>query len=135
MRFSQADVEMARRYYEEKLKITLGPYELKEEMMDNPQRQGDFVVIDVRNREGYEQEHIPGAINIPESELQEHLGEIPTDKELILYCWTTVCHLAAHAGLTLANNGYFAREMDGGIAEWKNYGYPVESGGVMAKTA
>lgn len=123
----QADVELSRKHFEEKLKITLGPVEMKH-LLDDPRERNNFVLVDVRNRDGYREEHIPGAISIPEETLQNRLNELPKDKDIIVYCWTLTCHLAAHAGLTLAQNGYFAREMEGGIEEWKRNGMPVEKG-------
>lgn len=125
--FTREDVELSRRYFEQKLKLTLGPVEMKE-MMDDPALRDRFMLIDVRNREGYAKEHVPGAVNIPEGELESRLDEIPRDKEVIVYCWTLVCHLAARGALKLANNGYFVRELEGGIQQWKAYEMPVESG-------
>lgn len=127
MTFTQSDVELSRKHFEERLKVTLGPVELQH-LMEDPQYRGRVVLVDVRNRDGYQKEHIPGAVNIPEEELESRLNEIPRDKEVIVYCWTLVCHLAAHAGLTLANHGYFARELEGGIDQWKVYNMPIESG-------
>lgn len=125
--FGVADVELAKKHFEEKLKVTLGPVELKH-LMDDPKAWGNVLLIDVRSKEGYQKEHVPGAVNIPEEELEARLGEIPKDKEIIVYCWTLTCHLAAHAGLTLANQGYFVRELEGGIEEWKANEMSVESG-------
>lgn len=125
--FSQSDIELSRKHFEEKLKVTLGPVGL-EEMMKDPKKKDSFLVIDVRNRGGYRKEHIPGAINIPEEEIENRLNEIPKDKEIIVYCWTLVCHLAASAALTLAKNGYFVRELEGGIQQWKEYEMPLEHG-------
>jgi rhodanese-related sulfurtransferase len=122
---SPADIELSRKHFEERLKVTLGPVELQE-LMDEDR--GSFTLVDVRSKEGYQQEHIPSAINIPESELESRLQEIPKDKPVVVYCWTLVCHLAAHAGLKLAEHGYFARELEGGIQEWKHYKMPLAQG-------
>ncbi len=127
--FTPADIEMAKRHFENRLKITLGPVELQHKM-EEAQIGKDFILIDVRNRDGFREEHIPGAVNIPEDELENRLNEIPRDKEVIVYCWTLVCHLAAHAGLTLANHGYFVRELEGVIQQWKEYQMPIERGEV-----
>jgi NADPH-dependent 2,4-dienoyl-CoA reductase/sulfur reductase-like enzyme len=43
-------------------------------------------IIDVREKNEYEQSHIIGAINLPLSELRERLDEIPTDKTVYLHC-------------------------------------------------
>lgn len=49
---------------------------------------GNAVLIDVRQPSEYRAGHIIGAINIPLRELDEHLSDIPTDKEIVLYCST-----------------------------------------------
>jgi 3-mercaptopyruvate sulfurtransferase SseA len=43
----------------------------------------DVLIIDVRNARSFERETIPGAINIPLEELEEHLKSIPKDKLLV----------------------------------------------------
>ncbi|CAH2215434.1 FAD-dependent oxidoreductase [Tepidibacter aestuarii] len=43
-------------------------------------------IIDVREKDEYEQSHVIGAINLPLSEFRERLDEIPTDKPLYLHC-------------------------------------------------
>ena len=44
------------------------------------------VWIDVRSKDAYDQSHIPGAINIPLSELPNHFTKLPPRKFLITYC-------------------------------------------------
>ena len=47
------------------------------------------VIIDVREPEEYEADHVDGAINIPPSEIlagAKQLANIPKDTELVLYC-------------------------------------------------
>jgi hypothetical protein len=48
--------------------------------------QGQAVLIDVRSKASYDQEHARGALSMPETEIDAHLNELPRDKELILYC-------------------------------------------------
>ena len=43
-------------------------------------------IMDVREKNEYEQGHVMGAINIPLSELRDRLDEIPIDKSLYIYC-------------------------------------------------
>ncbi len=49
---------------------------------------GNALLIDVRQPSEYRTGHIIGAVNIPLRELDEHLSDIPTDKEIVLYCST-----------------------------------------------
>ena len=44
------------------------------------------LIIDVRAKENYDQGHITGAINIPESDLDARVKEVPKDKLVIAYC-------------------------------------------------
>jgi rhodanese-related sulfurtransferase len=43
-------------------------------------------VFDARSRAAYDQEHVPGAISLPLSELAERLDEVPRDRLAIFYC-------------------------------------------------
>ncbi|HMK43028.1 MAG TPA: rhodanese-like domain-containing protein [Dissulfurispiraceae bacterium] len=44
-----------------------------------------YVLLDVRQPAEYEADHLPGAINIPISELQAHLHELPLNKKILVY--------------------------------------------------
>lgn len=48
--------------------------------------QGKAVVVDVRGTEIYKQEHIKGALDIPEAQLIARAGELPKDKLIVFYC-------------------------------------------------
>lgn len=48
--------------------------------------QGKAVVVDVRGDAMYNQEHIKGSLNIPESQIASRAGELPKDKLIVLYC-------------------------------------------------
>jgi rhodanese-related sulfurtransferase len=49
---------------------------------------GDFLFVDTRNAEQFEQSTIPGAINIEWRDVLGRIDEIPTDKKVILFCNT-----------------------------------------------
>ncbi len=45
------------------------------------------ILLDVRNPDEIEQEGaLPGSLHIPLGELSEHLGRIPADKKIFIYC-------------------------------------------------
>lgn len=89
---------------------------------------GDAAVIDVRPPEEFAAGHVPGAVSIPLSELQQRLGELPTDVEIIAYCRGPYCVLAPDALATLRANGFAARRLEDGFPEWRLAGLPVEVG-------
>lgn len=46
----------------------------------------EVMVIDVRNPEEFEQQHIPGAVNIPLSDLPARLSSLPKHHYLVTAC-------------------------------------------------
>lgn len=47
---------------------------------------GEVVLLDVRSRVSYANEHARGAVNIPLEEVGMRAGELPTDKWVVTYC-------------------------------------------------
>jgi len=89
-------------------------------------RDGLVTVLDVRPREEYESGHLPGAINIPLGELEEHLDELDTSHEIVAYCRGPHCVLAFDAVAKLRKEGLQAKRLEGGFPEWQLKGLPVE---------
>jgi rhodanese-related sulfurtransferase/biotin operon repressor len=83
-------------------------------------------VIDVRPVEEFDAGHVPGAINVPLSTLQEYLDELDTTQEIVAYCRGPHCVLAFDAVAELRKRGMAARRMEDGFPEWKHAGLPVE---------
>ncbi len=50
------------------------------------EQQKDIFILDVRNPNEYAAAHYAGAINIPVAELKDRLGEVPTDKMILIHC-------------------------------------------------
>lgn len=46
----------------------------------------DAVLLDVRSAEEYRAGHLPGALNIPHTELRDRLSEIPAGRPILTYC-------------------------------------------------
>jgi len=84
-------------------------------------------VLDVRSPEEYQSGHLPGAINVPLAELENHLSKFNTDQEIVAYCRGPHCILAFDAVAQLREKGLNARRLDGGLPEWKLEGLPVET--------
>ena len=47
---------------------------------------GEALIVDVRDRQSYDQAHAEGALSIPLDELPQRLGELPKELEIITYC-------------------------------------------------
>lgn len=85
------------------------------------------VVLDVRTPGEFEAGHIPGAINIPHTEVASRLGEIEPFRG-----WDVVVHCksggrAARAEQVLADAGFErVLHLEGDIVGWASGGYPIE---------
>lgn len=69
---------------------------------------GEYI-LDVRERNEYEDGHIHGAINIPLSEIRDRIDEIPRDKEVFIHCKSgqrsyNACLLLQHLGYKTVYN-------------------------------
>ena len=87
---------------------------------------GLVTVLDVRPVEEFNAGHVPGAINVPLSELEHHLEDLSPDQEIVAYCRGPHCILAFDAVAKLRKSGRQARRMEDGFPEWKLAGLPVE---------
>jgi len=91
-------------------------------------RRGEVTVLDVRPAEEYRAAHIPGAVSVPLKELEERLGSLPRDRDVVAYCRGPYCVLAPEAVKLLRARGYRAVALDDGVAEWRARGLPVAAG-------
>ena len=57
---------------------------LEEVLNDNKPK----ILIDVRKKEDYEKETIPGAVNVYYKELFRYAFRLPKDKRIYLFCYT-----------------------------------------------
>jgi adenylyltransferase/sulfurtransferase len=88
---------------------------------------GEAVLVDVRENWEWMTSRIPGATLIPMSELPRRIGEIPTDRPVIVYC--AVGQRSATVVEALRQMGHDrAYNIAGGIVAWMNGQYPVEAG-------
>ncbi|MBR5969509.1 MAG: rhodanese-like domain-containing protein [Lachnospiraceae bacterium] len=89
----------------------------------------EYTILSVRQAEDYAKGHIAGAMNIPFGKgMQESFSEIPTDKPVIVYCYTG--QTASQVMAVLRMLGYEAYNLNGGMGKedgfgWLENGYPV----------
>ncbi len=116
------------KYYENKLKYEMDPSDLFD-AINNSEK---IVVIDARKPQGFESEHIPGAINFPHRTMNEESTK-QLDKNIlyVTYCDGVGCNASTRAALNLAQLGFRVKELTGGIKWWKFDGYAIE--GIKAK--
>jgi rhodanese-related sulfurtransferase len=96
----------------------------REELLDRL-RCGAATVLDVRPEDEFTSGHLPDALNIPLSQLERRLAELPPDKEIVAYCRGPWCVLSFEAVALLRERGYRARRLEEGFPEWKTAGLPT----------
>ncbi|ATY83884.1 ArsR family transcriptional regulator [Kyrpidia spormannii] len=92
---------------------------LSAEELDTLVKDPDVVVLDVRPRDEYEFDHIPGAWSVPLEELEQKMAELPKDKQIVAYCRGRYCLFAAEAVQILRRHGYRAIRVEQGVREWR----------------
>jgi NADPH-dependent 2,4-dienoyl-CoA reductase/sulfur reductase-like enzyme/rhodanese-related sulfurtransferase len=83
-------------------------------------------VVDVREPDEFAAGHIPGAHNLPLSQLRERHHELPSDQPLALYCG--VGQRAYYGTRFLLQHGYRAANLSGGYTTYR----ALVDGGVIA---
>lgn len=98
-------------------------------------KNGEAVLIDVREPDEFKSEHIPCAVSLPLAKLHDIFPDLqlPAGRKVIFQCHAgtrsgKAC--MAMAGLGSPDAFY---SLDGGIAAWKNAGLPVITSGDSAK--
>jgi rhodanese-related sulfurtransferase len=89
-------------------------------------QQGAFF-LDVRSQEEWDQFHIAGSTLIPLGQLQNRLGELPKNKDIVVVC------LSGHRALSgtdiLRQAGFkHVSCLTGGLQAWMDANYPIQQG-------
>ncbi|ODT07330.1 MAG: ArsR family transcriptional regulator [Mesorhizobium sp. SCN 65-20] len=89
--------------------------------------EGLVTVIDVRPADEFALGHLPGALNVPLSQLEERLSDLQPDREIVAYCRGPWCVMSFEAVALLRKRGFQARRVEDGLPEWRAAGLPVET--------
>lgn len=105
------------RYVNEVSSMTITPKALFNNLDDNYTTNDPFI-ISIRSSEHYESGHVPGATNIPAGSLfdEGNLETLPTDKQIVVYCYTG--QGAGHVSALLSINGYDTISLKFGMCSW-----------------
>jgi rhodanese-related sulfurtransferase len=118
--------EVAAGHFLSRLSLETDPADVHADMAAG--REG-FVLVDARSREAYRERHVPGAVSLPQREIDAGtVAALSHDDVVVVYCWGPHCNGAARGAAKLAALGFRVKEMIGGIDGWRREGLPVATG-------
>ena len=92
-------------------------------------RPDDLIILDVRERDAYEEGHVPGAKQLPRGQLELRVNQDLPDptRRIVVYC--ELGRISTLATATLRELGFQrAVALDGGMKAWREAGYPLKAG-------
>ncbi len=110
-------------FYASKLSYEIDSWDLKEKLRCKE----NVVVIDSRNKESFQTEHIPGATHIPHTKMNKlTTSELNPNALIVVYCDGIGCNASTKGALNMTKLGFNVRELIGGLEWWKREEYPTE---------
>jgi len=117
-------------YYQGKLAFEIDSWDLLKALENGD----DVVPLDTRQTAGFDNEHIPGAVNIPHRTMNEATtAHLDKSKTYVCYCDGIGCNASTKGALNMTRLGFKVKELTGGIEWWKFDGYPTEGTSVSAE--
>lgn len=110
--------------------VHVSPHSLRKKMAEGKE---DFVLVDLRSGEEYEEEHIAGAISIPAyinrdtadygavDRIVAAFRALPESKDVIVYCYSIPCMTGRKIGKMLAEHGIYVKHLGIGWNEWRHF--------------
>ena len=87
------------------------------------EQEKDYIILDVRSQEEFDQGHIPGAILIPDTEIEARAEKELQDKDQLILVYCRSGRRSKLAAESLVKLGYTNIREFGGIIDWP---YEVE---------
>lgn len=107
-------------FYEEKLAYEIDSWDLYDQLNNKT----NLKVIDARSTEAYNEERIPGAINIPHRSMDEQsTAYLDKNTLYVSYCDGIGCNASTKGALNMSKLGFKVKELLGGLDWWKRDGY------------
>jgi rhodanese-related sulfurtransferase len=104
-----------------------------EELLRKIEKSDSFVLVDALAPMVYAHSHLPGAINLPPSDIDvaRVARRIPDPQtEIVVYCSSPDCEDSVATAQRLRQLGYSnVRHYPGGKNEWRDAGLPLERAG------
>ena len=112
-------INLYQQYYNLENAVSVSPYDYVGELSSGT---GKTLLVDLRNKKDYETAHFQGSVNIPAEELSPEqviaaFKDLPREKTVVAFCYSSYCMLARKTGKLLADNGIYVKHLNVGWAE------------------
>lgn len=88
----------------------------------------DLIVVDLREKDAFDQGHVPGARHLPRGQLELRVNSEFPDPTVRLVTCCEFGKISTLAAATLRDLGFMrAAALDGGMKAWREAGYPLEA--------
>lgn len=100
------------------------------ELRKMKQNQPNLLLVNVLSRDQFEEEHIPGSINVP-LETDNFIAEMETrsgtkERPIVVYCASKECTASPTAARKLEEAGFKnIHDYEGGVKAWSEAGLPT----------
>ncbi len=100
--------------------------EISPQDADSKSQAGEAVIIDVRDKDEWDEEHIPDAIHLSRGTIELEIEEKVSDPNAVIICHCGGGGRSALAAESLQKMGFKnVRSMAGGLKAWKAAGLPT----------
>lgn len=111
------------KFYENKLAFEIDAFDLFKAVRSGE----DIVIVDARDDDAYEMEHIPTSINMPHIDINsDNTNDFSKEALYVTYCDGNGCNASTKAALKFASLGFKVKELQGGLDWWVKDGYSTE---------
>lgn len=107
------------KFYDIESEVSVSPSTFIRDLQNGKQT---ALLVDLRTVSQYNELHLVTAVNIPATqmnseELVNAFRELPKDKPVVTYCYSSYCTLSTSVGKTLSDNGIYVKHLTAGWYE------------------
>jgi rhodanese-related sulfurtransferase len=118
-------------FFESALRFQTDSWDLRQALLAGE----NVVVLDVRSAEAFEEEHIPNALNLHHSQMNEETtAKFDRTALYVSYCDGIGCNGSTKGALRMTQLGFRTKELIGGIDWWKRDNHPTTKATVQLQT-
>lgn len=122
--------ELIKEFYDVENAVYISPHSLRKNMG----KSSNMMLVDLRSKEEYDEEHITGAVNIPAYKDKDtsdygaieritssfkELQDNNPGKDIVVYCYSGPCMTGRKIGKILADQGIYVKHLGIGWNEWR----------------